>query len=237
MRLKARRLQDTKQKENMSTLTKTKTAATVATLVSNKLTVAVRAIIAAVASTESAMLIGIRTLQSEAKRMGLDRKGAGQLVYLSYREAKRGTPGGLPADKSETEEQVKAFDTLQRFNVSKLLGLAFPDADRAADVEKGLKHDEAKTGQKHGRIGTNRLLKVASGAMTIGDAIAGKAATRTNGNSPEPKVEDLSATALENAFAGIRLRFVKPEHFTPEAARTIALLVFCDGPYSPKAVK
>lgn len=205
-----------------------------AAIVSSKLTTAVKAIIAAVASTESAMLIGIRTLQSEAKRMGLDRKGASTLVYLSYREAKRGTPGGLPSDKSETEEQTKAFDTLQRFNVSKLLGLAFPDADRAADVEKGLKHDEAKSGQKHGRIGTNRLLKVASGAMSIGDALAGKPVTRLNGTTNTPKVEDLSATALENAFAGIRSKFVKPEHFTPEAARTIALLVFCDGPYAPK---
>jgi hypothetical protein len=219
----------TERKSSMST--NVKTEAKTVTQASAKLTAQVVAMIEAQVGYEGATLSTVRTLQSESSRLGLDKDGSRQLLVLSIRAAKLGKPGGLA--KGADDEAVKAFDFAQKFQVSRLLALAFPKAEVAAEVEKALSHDEGKNGSKHGRIGVNKAIEIARGNLTCADAKAGKAPARRNPTPPTPAAADVSPEAFENALAGLRSRFIKPGAFNPERARELAAKVFCDGTYSP----
>lgn len=205
--------------------TATATAIKADAVVSAKVVSEIMEIISATEKVGSATLSAVKVIRSEAKRLGYDEKQTRQMVTLSYRKAK-----SLPA--TADEETVKAFDLRHRPDVSKLMGIAFPDEKHTSEVNKAIAHDEAKGTAKHGRIGTSKLLQIARGNLTVADALAGKPASSNRTPQP-PTAPDLSATALENALAGIRSRFCKPEAFTPEAIRAIADRVFCDGAYVP----
>ena len=213
----------------------TKTEVKVDVKASAKVTTEVRNVNEAESRTESATLALIRAIQTESKRLAYDQSQARLMLVLSIREASKGTDK-LP--KKPTDEQLKEFDNVQRFKVSRLMAYAFPKAEVAADVNAALAHDEKLNGSKHGRVGFRRLADIAQGRLSFADAKEGKTATKVNPSQATPKVLDLSATALENDLAGIRSKYAKAtaEHaaaFTPKQLREMAAKVFCDGAYKP----
>lgn len=220
-----------KKTESATPATGTGTSAKVevSAVSSAKVVTAIAAIVAADAQVANATIAAVRTIRSEANRMNYDAKQARLMVTLSYRLAQGFT--------SKDETEISTFDAKYRPNVSRLMGIAFPEKERESAVNAALAHDEKLGNQKHGRIGTNKLLEISRGNLSFADAKAGKAPTRTpSGNGP--KVQDLSATALENALAGIRSTFGTAKDkqaaaFTPQALRAMAEKVFCDGPYKP----
>jgi hypothetical protein len=94
--------------------------------------------------------------------MGLDQKGVQQMLFLSWRVAR--------GFKSTDESEIQDFDSENRFDVSKIMALAFPKAE--AELNLAIAHN-SKLGMKKGRIGENRLLEVARGSITAQQAIKG----------------------------------------------------------------
>lgn len=175
----------------MATTTEVKPEVTV--LASAKVTALIVAQVTAAVTTLSKKRATAEGARAEADRLGLDRKGASQMVALSW----------LAAFKMDAapEKERNAFLLKSRPDVSKVVALAYPA--KPAELAKAYAHND-KLGAnvpKANRIGENNLLEIARGNMTCADALNNKARTR-----PETTTLDSTFTPAErfaNSLAGI----------------------------------
>lgn len=178
--------------------TEAKTEVKVEATASTKVTQLIVALVTATASVISRKRALAEGVRSEASRMGLDRKGATQMVALSWLDAY-----GL-AKASENER--KAFMLKSRPDVSKVITLAFPEKRAAIELQAAFAHND-KLGDKSpkaNRIGENLLLEIARGNVTTKQALAGKKAKQDNSRldsilSPSERIK--------NAFVGVLTTF------------------------------
>jgi hypothetical protein len=146
--------------------TETKTAEKTQVKTSAKVVGAIVALITAIATYVSKKRLVAEAIVTEAKRMGLDEDGARAMVTASWLEAQ-----GLKPSEA-TKEQKDAV----RFDVSKVMALAYPANDKAAaDLAKAYTFNDSNAkGKKQSRIGEEKLLQIARGKLTFADAQAGK---------------------------------------------------------------
>jgi hypothetical protein len=146
--------------------TETKTAEKTEVKTSAKVVGAIVALITAIATYVSKKRLVSEAIQSEAKRMALDEDGARAMVTASWLEAQGIKPSAA------TKEQKDAV----RFDVSKVMALAYPADEKAAEnLSKAYAFNDSNAkGKKQSRIGEEKLLQIARGKLTFADAQAGK---------------------------------------------------------------
>jgi hypothetical protein len=145
--------------------TETKTAEKTEVKTSAKVVGAIVALITAIATYISKKRLVAEAIVPEAKRMGLDEDGARAMVTASWLEAQGIKPSAA------TKEQKDAV----RFDVSKVMALAYPVNEKAAaDLAKAYTFNDNSKGKKQSRIGEEKLLQIARGKLTFAEAQAGK---------------------------------------------------------------
>jgi hypothetical protein len=146
--------------------TETKTAAKTDVKTSAKVVGAIVALITAIATYVSKKRIVAEAIVSESKRMGLDEDQSRAMVTASWLEAQ----GIKPSEA--TKEQKDSV----RFDVSKVMALAYPANDQAAaDLAKAYAFNDSNAkGKKQSRIGEEKLLQIARAKITFAEAQAGK---------------------------------------------------------------
>jgi hypothetical protein len=103
-----------------------------------------------------------------------------------------------------SESDLAAFKQRIKPDVSKVIALAFPQAE---DQLKAAYAHNDKLGDKvpkHNRIGENNLLRIARGEITVDDVLVKKEQTKVN-KTKEPSKLDQTFTPLqrlENSLAG-----------------------------------
>lgn len=178
----------------MATETKTETKAIVST--SAKVVGAIVALLTAAQTVISRKRAVAETVNSEAKRMGLDESQARAMVTASWLEAQ-----GIRPDQA-TKEQKDAV----KFDVSKVMALAYPE--KAAELKAAYAHNDAhKDSAKQARIGENTLLEIARGNLTAKQAIAGKAPKRNAGKTGKLDKVLTVGERMQNSFAGVFASF------------------------------
>lgn len=165
---------------------------TVEVSASAKVTALIVAQVSAAVTTLSKKRATAEGARAEADRLGLDRKGASQMVALSW----------LAAFKMDAapEKDKNAFLLKSRPDVSKVIALAYPA--KPAELAKAYAHNDklGVSAPKANRIGENNLLEIARGNMSCEDALSNKARTRT----PSTLDSTLSpAERFANSVAGI----------------------------------
>jgi hypothetical protein len=178
----------------MATETKTETKPVVST--SAKVVGAIVALLTAAQTVISRKRAVAETVQSEAKRMGLDESQARAMVTASWLEAQ-----GIKPDAA-TQDQKNAV----KFDVSKVMALAYPA--KAAELKAAYAHNDAhKDSAKQVRIGENTLLEIARGNLTAKQAISGKAPKRNA--SKTGKLDKVLSVGerMQNSFAGVFASF------------------------------
>jgi hypothetical protein len=178
----------------MATETKTETKPVVST--SAKVVGAIVALLTAAQTVISRKRAVAETVQSEAKRMGLDESQTRAMVTASWLEAQ-----GIKLDAA-TKEQKDAV----KFDVSKVMALAYPN--KPAELKAAFAHNDANaTSAKQARIGENTLLEIARGNLTAKQAIAGKAPKRNAGKTGKLDKVLSVGERMQNSFAGVFASF------------------------------
>jgi hypothetical protein len=176
----------------MATATKTETETAAEVTASAKVVALIVAQVSAAVTTLSKKRQTAEGARAEANRLGLDRKGASQMVALSW----------LAAFKMDTapDKERNAFLLKSRPDVSKVIALAYPA--KPAELAKAYAHNDklGATSPKANRIGENNLLEIARGNITCADALSNKARVKVQSKL------DATMTPAErfaNSVAGI----------------------------------
>lgn len=165
--------------------TETKTTEKTQVKTSAKVVGAIVALITAIATYVSKKRLVAEAIVSEAKRMGLDEDQSRAMVTASWLEA-------LGIKPSEATKEQK--DSV-RFDVSKVMALAYPADDKAsADLAKAYAFNDTNAkGKKQSRIGEEKLLQIARGKLTFADVQAGKQQKQNLDKAQTPSEKMLAA--------------------------------------------
>lgn len=156
----------------MATQTKTEEKTETQVKASAKVVAAILALMQASATVISRKRAVAESIVSEAKREGFDKSDAQKMATASWLEAK-----GIKTE-SATKEQKDAV----KFDVSKVMALAYPN--KPAELKAAYAHNDANADKpKQVRIGENTLLEIARGNLTAKQAIAGKTPKRPAGRN------------------------------------------------------
>jgi hypothetical protein len=165
---------------------------------SAKVIAAITALILAASTVLSRKRQVAEAIASEAKREGLDENGARKMATASWLEAK-----GIAADKATKAERDSV-----KFDVSKVMTLAYPD--KPDQLKAAYAFNDANADKpKQARIGENDLLEIARGNLTAKQAIAGKAPKRPAGKNGSGNLDKVLSPSerMQNAFAGVFSNF------------------------------
>lgn len=136
------------------------------------------------------------------KREGWTREDVRTMLVLSWRDGLK----FKPSKEENREKEERDFDNTYRFDVSKIMSLAFPADDKAqGNLDAAIKHNE-KLGKLRGRIGENRLLDISRGKLTFEDARRGLSVKKIR-TAAKAKQDESFTAAAEDTKVPVPQRF------------------------------